>query len=393
VIPLSEERTSVLYLTNGLPHLTVGGGPLRVRGLESALSRICDLTRLPVLCRDEDRCAHPPVPPMRPVPDEVRRGAPYFGAMCAVSAEEAARVARQVRPDVVVAGGLECFVHARWVQQLTGCATVLDLYNIESDLYPLISAALAGRADAAHFVSDGGAELFAIEREALAGSDRVWSCGPQDRVRLGELHGYPLERVTVVPNTVSLPPLDVVGDEPLEQVLMLGRLDYFPNVQAAEHLLDEVHPRLLAAGSTLPLTVAGAMPAPALRDRAYRPGTRLLADLPDISGLWRGSVLVVPLSLGGGSRLKILEAFAAGCLVVSSAKGIEGIDARDGTHYLAAETADEITAAVLRLQADPALRRRLVAEGYRLVADRYTPDALVAPLAEELRALAPVAAS
>jgi len=80
---------------------------------------------------------------------------------------------------------------------------------------------------------------------------------------------------------------------------------------------------------------------------------------------------VIPLRVGGGSRLKILEAMAAGVPVVSTRLGAEGIDVRDGANILLAETADEFCEAVARLDAEAEARRALVAAGRALVSERY----------------------
>jgi glycosyltransferase involved in cell wall biosynthesis len=119
------------------------------------------------------------------------------------------------------------------------------------------------------------------------------------------------------------------------------------------------------------------------------PGTEASADPPDVvvtglvadmtDELARADVVVVPLRSGSGTRLKILEAMAHGVPVVSTTIGAEGLDVQDGVHLLVADTAEAMVAAVERLQDDPGLRARLVAnararfdEGYedRAAADR-----------------------
>ncbi len=80
---------------------------------------------------------------------------------------------------------------------------------------------------------------------------------------------------------------------------------------------------------------------------------------------------VVPLRKGGGTRLKILEALALGTPVVSTSKGVEGLDVEDGRHVLVADTPEAFAAATARLLAQPELRARLVAAGRQLVCERY----------------------
>jgi glycosyltransferase involved in cell wall biosynthesis len=88
------------------------------------------------------------------------------------------------------------------------------------------------------------------------------------------------------------------------------------------------------------------------------------------------SVMVVPLLQGGGTRLKILEAFAAGCPVVSTAKGAEGIKARDGEHLLIRNEVEELVAGVCQLWSNRSLREKLASSAYELVQAKYSWQAV-----------------
>jgi glycosyltransferase involved in cell wall biosynthesis len=99
--------------------------------------------------------------------------------------------------------------------------------------------------------------------------------------------------------------------------------------------------------------------------------------LPDVKGAIGGSTIsVVPLLTGGGTRLKVLEALALGTPVVSTSKGIEGLDVTDGVHVLVADTAETFAGAILRLLAQGDLAARLSDAGRMLVARSYTWDAI-----------------
>ena len=84
----------------------------------------------------------------------------------------------------------------------------------------------------------------------------------------------------------------------------------------------------------------------------------------------------MPLLTGGGTRLKVLEALAVGTPVVSTRKGVEGIDITDGVHALVVDTPEAFAAAVLRVLDEPALAARLSDAGRRLIASSYTWDAI-----------------
>jgi polysaccharide biosynthesis protein PslH len=110
-----------------------------------------------------------------------------------------------------------------------------------------------------------------------------------------------------------------------------------------------------------------------------------VADMGEM--LSESSIVLVPLKGGGGTRLKILEAFGAGRAVVSTRLGAEGIRAEHGRHLLIADTPEEIADAVAGLLADPARRQELAAAARRLAEERYGWAAIGAGMADDLEAL------
>ena len=118
-----------------------------------------------------------------------------------------------------------------------------------------------------------------------------------------------------------------------------------------------------------------------------RDSVRFTGRLPDVKDAVGGAVAtVVPLLVGGGTRLKVLESLALGTPVVSTAKGVEGLDVVNGTHALVSDTADRFSADVLRLLDDPALAARLSSEGRALVRSTYTWEAIGRRLLEVVAA-------
>ncbi|GBD17430.1 D-inositol-3-phosphate glycosyltransferase [bacterium HR26] len=102
------------------------------------------------------------------------------------------------------------------------------------------------------------------------------------------------------------------------------------------------------------------------------PGVRLVGRVPDPRPwLERAGIVVVPLLSGSGTRLKVLEAFAAGRPVVSTRLGAAGLEVEDGVHLLLADSPEEMAAAIARLVESPELRERLVENAWRLVDERY----------------------
>ena len=133
------------------------------------------------------------------------------------------------------------------------------------------------------------------------------------------------------------------------------------------------------------LRLVGSGPAPEVRALAATAGVELLADVADVAPSYAWADLaVVPLRAGGGTRIKVLEAFAHGVPVVSTAVGAEGLDVVDGVHLRIADGAEAFAAACRQLATEPALARRLV-ENAAAVAERHARPRVVTALRERLR--------
>ena len=147
------------------------------------------------------------------------------------------------------------------------------------------------------------------------------------------------------------------------ELLFLGSLDWRPNLDGIDVLLDRVMPLVLAQEPEARLTIVGRNPSAALARRIGElPYARLHADVPDVRPyLTRATALAVPLRIGGGSRLKILEATAAGVPVVSTRVGAEGLRFTAGRDLAIADTPEEMAAALvdtIRRPADAAARAK-----------------------------------
>jgi glycosyltransferase involved in cell wall biosynthesis len=184
-------------------------------------------------------------------------------------------------------------------------------------------------------------------------------------------HGAP--SVTVVANGVDTDYYRPPPAEPESDALVFtGSMDWRPNQDAIRWFIDAVHPRLRLR-TAYRLFVVGRSPPKWLRDRAsLPPEVTVTGSVDDVRPfIAQSSGYVVPLLAGGGSRLKILEAFAMGRAVVSTTVGAEGLDVTPEEHLLLADTPDEFVEAILRVLSDRTLRGRLGAAGRALVEDRY----------------------
>ena len=201
----------------------------------------------------------------------------------------------------------------------------------------------------------------------------------QDDARLmGSKFG--VQRVEVVENGVDIdyfkPQRDVDRDP--TKLLFLGSLDWRPNLDAVSLLLDDIFPKVKAANPAATLALVGRKPPEWLKARAATmPTVRVFADVPDVRPfLATCGMLVVPLRIGGGSRLKILEALATETPVVSTRIGAEGLQLAHGRDLIVTETPVEFVAAILEAMRSPDELQEKAERGHLQVLRRYSWDLL-----------------
>jgi glycosyltransferase involved in cell wall biosynthesis len=181
--------------------------------------------------------------------------------------------------------------------------------------------------------------------------------------------------VRVVPNGVDLEAFMPTPLPSTPSLVFTGTLDYRPNVDGILWFCREVLPSAARRVPGLTLTIAGRRPVPAVRELARQPRVSVIADVADIRPvLQRARLAVVPIRLGTGTRLKVLEAMAAGRPVVGTAVGLEGLGVEAGRHALVADDPAGLADAIVSLCADTELAARLAAGGRQLVEARYGWD-------------------
>jgi sugar transferase (PEP-CTERM/EpsH1 system associated) len=172
------------------------------------------------------------------------------------------------------------------------------------------------------------------------------------------------------------------------RLVFVGSMDYHANVDAAREFALGPWPRIRERHPGFTFTVVGRNPSADVLALAKLPGVEVTGSVRDVRPYYVGAVAaVVPLRIGGGSRLKILEAMAAGVPVVSTELGAEGIPT-DGEHMLTVPTVDALAEGVLALASDPAKAARMSAAGRALVERRYDWGAIGETLMGVYRALA-----
>jgi glycosyltransferase involved in cell wall biosynthesis len=247
----------------------------------------------------------------------------------------------------------------------------LDEHNIEYDIARRTAQGAASAVRRAY---------SALEwRKQRKDEQRAWRCldgctvtSARDRDML--LADEPSTRTAVVANGVDVDFFEPAArSSPREtpSLLFFGAIDYFPNTDAMLYFLRDVFPRLVLRYTGLRLCIVGRRPPESIV--AQRSASVDVTGVVDDVRPWleRADVVVVPLRIGGGTRLKILEAMAMGKAVVSTTLGAEGLDVVPERDLLLADDSATFVAQVGRLLDDPELRQRLGAAARRLVVSKY----------------------
>jgi sugar transferase (PEP-CTERM/EpsH1 system associated) len=267
---------------------------------------------------------------------------------------------------------------------------VCDWHNIESELMRRYSEREPSRFRTAYAVKT--ARLMSeFEKRALREFDAHIVVSERDAERLRELN--PDARVFVIENGVDTAFYADAGardESPARRIVFVGSMDYHANIDGAVNFAREVWPRLRERRPELIFTIVGKDPTPEVRDLAQIPGIEVTGTVDDVRPFYREAIAaVVPLNVGGGSRLKILEAMAAGVPVVSTTLGAEGLEVQHDENILIADTNEQFLEAIISLVTIKARHNHLVVAGRALVSRRYDWSRLGASLFsiyEKLRA-------
>ncbi|RRR76367.1 MAG: glycosyltransferase [Candidatus Viridilinea halotolerans] len=218
-------------------------------------------------------------------------------------------------------------------------------------------------------------KLARYERMLLQQLDATTVVSEEDRCALARLQPHAAQRLVVVPNGVDtshVRPGAVRGNRGHATLVFTGTLDYRPNIDALRWFTAEVLPLICAREPATRLLIVGRAAGAAVHSLASAT-VEIIGEVAEVAPYIDGAaVYIVPMRIGGGSRLKLLEALAMEAPVVSTPLGAEGIlGLRDGEHLLLAAQPQAFADAVLRLIADPALGQQLGAAGRAHVVADY----------------------
>ena len=213
---------------------------------------------------------------------------------------------------------------------------VYNWHNIESEAMQRYSATVSSRARSvyAHLTAS---KLAALERQILKTALGHIVCSDREKDELRRIE--PSARVAVVENGVAVSGFPETAAS--SKIIFVGLMDYYPNIEAATSFTQGIWPRVREKFPELTLWIVGANPVPAVKELGTLPGVTVTGTVPDVRPYYRDALsAIVPLRTGGGTRLKILEAMAAGVPVISTPLGAEGLAVTPGKDILLTEPDD-----------------------------------------------------
>ena len=251
--------------------------------------------------------------------------------------------------------------------------SVLFTHNVEAEIWRR-HVETAGKAVKRTLLTQQWERMLRFEREALSRFDVVLAVSDADGRTFNQLYPgalrQPVHVVKTGVDTAYFTPMP--GQERHAHLVFTGSMDWLPNEDGMLYFVREILPRIREAEPGVTLSIIGRAPTPAVRRLAEESGVEVTGRVDDVRPhVAAGQVYVVPLRIGGGTRLKIFEAMSMGKAVVSTTVGAEGLPVTDGRDIAIADDPATFAAAVLRLIRDSESRQRMETAARRLVVDHY----------------------
>jgi glycosyltransferase involved in cell wall biosynthesis len=354
--------------------LSTGGAEVEMLSLNPRKHRVEAAGPVPIRAIDIDTSRRI-VPALR----ALTSGTPFIVTRFVSSAfRDAVRAAvRRFKPDVVQIESPFLLPYAATVRAESKSRVTLRSLNVEFRIWEGL-ARLEHRKFYRPILRQIASSLKAYELREIEMLDAI---APISYADAADYRNLGVTRpMHVVPCGVSLENRDAEKQEP-NTVAFIGSLDFLPNQNAVQWILDELWPRVARGAPEARLSIAGSSPPGWLRRRAAERNVELRGDVGDAAAFLRTkSVVIAPLFAGGGMRIKVLDAMALGKAVVATTIGAGGIDVANGRDIIIADDADSFADAVVRLLREPATAARIGAAARVKVAERYDSDALARDL-------------
>ena len=221
------------------------------------------------------------------------------------------------------------------------------------------------------------------EADACKRAGHVVTVSENDTATIGKLFGV---GCSTVPTGVDIEYFRPPEQAERQGLVFVGSMDWMPNIDGINWFAERVLPVIRENHKNLPVTIVGRTPPAGIQALAASdPFFHVTGTVPDVRPyLWGAAASIVPLRIGGGTRLKIYESMAAGLPVISTAIGAEGLDVRDGETIALADEPAEFARRCMDMVTDRAAARRMAATALDLVRSRYSWEQVVRSFEQHL---------
>ena len=263
-----------------------------------------------------------------------------------------------------------------------GQPTVLFQHNVEAMIWER-HATVAKHPVKRAYMRRQWQRMLRHEQRECARFDHVIAVSAEDAAVFREQYGVAeASHVPTGVDTAYFRPTGQVGRN-MHEIVFTGSMDWMPNEDAIRWFVKDILPLVRARVPDATLTVVGRNPSASIRALGDDPAITVTGSVPDVRPyIERAAAFIVPIRIGGGTRLKIFEAMAMERPVVSTAIGAEGLPVRDGVDALLADTPEAFADAVVRLLLDPALASRIGDAAASEVRAEYGWDRVAARFAD-----------
>jgi len=368
------------------------GGKIRTFNLMRELNALCDVTYLAFKHEDTpntepeiEGCAAEIVTVHRP--EEIKSGAGFYGRVLRGMASPLPYMVQKYRckeivnhqrnfvsadqdSRVVLCDFLEMAENVDWSLP---CPKVLFQHNVESIIWKRLSEAEDNPLKKAYFGFEYK-RMAKYEAKICNQFDLVFAVSEEDKTQLREEFGVttPIEIIETGVNTDFFKPTHEPKPVP-GRLVFLGSMDWMPNIDGMKWFVSEVYDLVKEKYAEISLDIVGRRPGVEIKRLAQNDSSiRVLADVPDVRPhISESDLFIVPLRVGGGSRIKIYEAMAMDRPVVSTTIGAEGLPLTPDEHIAIGDTPAEFAAQIVQLLNDSEAKQHISNSGYRLVTENF----------------------
>lgn len=322
----------------------------------------------------------------RPAPRDaawkVRRAAAFFSAIpisvaadAVAASKSAVRAALLKKPDLVLFDYAQSLAMA---PSSVGAPHVFFAHNVETEILERHAKTASGPMK--HVWAREAAKMRRFEAQACKTAAGVIAVSGRDAEIFRREFGA--RAAHAIPTGVDceyfdfLPPPETAPPT----LVFTGSMDWKANQDGIFWFMDEVWPLIAAKRADASVVVIGKNPPEAMvaRAKARALNWRFTGFIEDVRAEAKGAAFIIPLRVGGGTRIKAFEAMAMGLPVVSTSLGVEGLPVRCGEHFLKADCARDFAEGALRLIGDPSLRLEIARNARRLVEGQFSHQAAAA---------------